>query len=313
MVCDWAGCTFARVYIQLYSEFTPRDSQNPARYWAFPRVIINNKSQEYGKATKRRKAPLERERSLNGPAEEDSVCPSSLVVEIDCKLRQHLLLPANHTYRCRYFWSNDWVVHRGFNFQADPSRLRFVRRQKGSLWSLDEDDEREIADFFTKLIHRSWDSSTSGREVFALLKKTIRQTDRQTEPEIWDTPEERRPGTARISFPSGFIEAENRPLVEEKSLFAWRRRPDRQRTRDRDLRHSWRETARYSADFFSKRIHRSRDSSTGGREVFVRLTKTTRQTDREPEREIWDNPEERQPGTANTKGTSSSSKRRRRK
>jgi hypothetical protein len=46
MVWDWAGCTFARVCIQLYSECTPRDSQNPPRYWAFPGVIMNNKSQE---------------------------------------------------------------------------------------------------------------------------------------------------------------------------------------------------------------------------------------------------------------------------
>jgi hypothetical protein len=46
MVCDWAGCTFARVCNQLYSECTPRDSQNPPRYWAFPGVIMNNKSQE---------------------------------------------------------------------------------------------------------------------------------------------------------------------------------------------------------------------------------------------------------------------------
>jgi hypothetical protein len=150
---------------------------------------------------------------------------------MDCKLRQHLLLPANHTYRCRYFWSNDWVMRRGFKFQADPSRLRFVRWQKRSLSSLDGDDEREIADFFSKPIHRSWDSSTGGREVFPLLTKTTRQTDREPETEIWDTPEERRPGTARISIPGGFIEAEIRPLVEEKSLFSWRTRPDGQTDR----------------------------------------------------------------------------------
>ncbi len=46
VVCDWAGCTFARVCIQLYSECTPRDSQNLPRYSAFPRVITNIKSQD---------------------------------------------------------------------------------------------------------------------------------------------------------------------------------------------------------------------------------------------------------------------------
>jgi hypothetical protein len=132
-----------------------------------------------------------------------------------------------------------------------------------------------ITDLISKRIHRGWDSSAGRREVFHRLTKTTRersrisfpswfieaeirplveeksflswrtrpdrqtdrQTDREPETEIWDTPEERRPGTARISFPGGFIEAEIRPLVEEKSLFAWRRQPDRQtdrqRTRDR--------------------------------------------------------------------------------
>ncbi len=159
-----------------------------------------------------------------------------------------------------------------------------------------------IADLISKRIHRGWDSSAGRREVFDRLTKTTRersrisfpsgfieteirplvgekylfawrrrpdrqtdrQTDRERETEIWANPEERRPGTARIPFPSGFIEAEIRPLVEEKSLFTWRRRPDRQ-------------------------------------------------TDREPETEIWDNPEERRPGTANTKGTSSSSSSKRRR
>jgi len=127
-----------------------------------------------------------------------------------------------------------------------------------------------IADLISKRIHRGWDSSAARREVFDRLTKTTRER-------------------SRISFPSWFIEAEIRPLVEKKSLFSWRRRPDRQtdrqRTRARDLRHSWRETARYSTDFFSKRIHRSWDSSTGEREVFVRLTKTTRQTDRQTDRQ----------------------------
>ncbi len=152
-----------------------------------------------------------------------------------------------------------------------------------------------IRDLISKRIHRGSDSSAGRREVFPLLTKTTRER-------------------SRISFPGGFIEAEIRPLVEEKSFLSWRRRPDRQTDREpeTDIWDTPEErrpgTARIS---FPSGFIEARFVYWWKRSLC--LLDEDDQTDREPETEIWDNPEERRPGTANTKGTSSSSSSKRRR
>jgi hypothetical protein len=97
----------------------------------------------------------------------------------------------------------DGPVQRGFLFQADSSKPRFVHWWKRSLSSLDEDDqtdrqtdrqtENQRQRFETLLkrdgrVQRGFlfqadsskrDSSTGGREVFVCLTKTTRQTENQ--------------------------------------------------------------------------------------------------------------------------------------